>query len=210
MSISGITKFSVSIFLILSASAAFVGYKFFNPLKIFYPDFGISIPRNYSVHGIDVSRHQGAINWALVKAMDVNDISIDFVFIKATEGTTHTDFRYFYNWKKAKDNGIMRGGYHYFKASKDAKAQAKHFINIVKLLPGDMPPVLDFEEDGSLPKDVLIERLHTWLNTVERHYGIRPVIYVNINYYHRYIKGNFDTYPIWIAHYYKGRPRLDE
>ena len=43
---------------------------------VHYPEFGISIPRNYSIHGIDVSKYQGTINWQSVKEMNVDDIRI--------------------------------------------------------------------------------------------------------------------------------------
>lgn len=196
--------------ILLLLTLAMAAYKYFTPLKIYYPNFGISIPRNYSIHGIDVSRHQGAINWPLVKAMHIKDIQIEFAFIKATEGSGYTDLRYLYNWKKSKDVGIMRGAYHYYKPQKNAKSQALHFIHIVKLQHGDLPPVLDFEEDGGFKDEVLLDHLKTWLKIVEAHYGMKPIIYVNTNFYHRYIKGNLDEYPIWIAHYYKGRPRLSD
>lgn len=208
MTKKGYTSFLLIPLLIAIFFISYVGYKYFNPLKIYYPDFGISIPRIYTVHGIDVSRHQGIINWKLVHDMAVNGICIDFAFIKATEGSSHIDISYYYNWKKSKEHGIMRGAYHYFKANKDAESQAKHFTNIVKLRSGDLAPVLDFEEDGNLSDAIILKKLKTWLQTVEAHYHIKPIIYVNIHYYNRYIKGNFDDYPIWIAHYYKGKPSM--
>ena len=74
-----------------------------------YPEFGISIPENYSIHGIDVSRFQYTIAWDEVKLMQVKDIKLGFSFIKATEGIGNQDPQFGRNWKKAKDNGIIRG-----------------------------------------------------------------------------------------------------
>ena len=50
-------------------------------------------PWQYPVHGIDVSKYQGDIDWHRVRAS-----GIDFAFIKATEGGDHTDDRFRDNW----------------------------------------------------------------------------------------------------------------
>lgn len=198
-----------TIFVILTILGSVYGaYYFLYPEKIYYVDFGIAVPRDYKVHGIDVSRHQGKINWEQVANMKVDKITIDFAFIKATEGKNFIDFRYFINWRKAKQYNIIRGAYHYFKPLTNAESQAKSFINTVDLKNGDLPPVLDVEENGGLSDAELINRIRKWLNKVENHYGLKPIIYVNIEYYNKYIKGNFDNYPIWIAHYYQRKPRM--
>ena len=56
-----------------------------------YPAFGIDIPDSYEVHGIDVSHFQSYIDWPSVKEMKVQDITIGFAFIKATEGLGNVD-----------------------------------------------------------------------------------------------------------------------
>ena len=73
-----------------------------------YSEFGIRIPTQYKVHGIDVSHHQGRINWEMVNKMKDKDLSLDFAFIKATEGLSHKDRRFKYNWKNAKSQKIIR------------------------------------------------------------------------------------------------------
>ena len=65
-----------------------------------YDEFGIDIPTNYSVHGIDVSKYQRVIDWESVKAMSVEDVRISFAFIKATEGNINEDKFFSRNWKK--------------------------------------------------------------------------------------------------------------
>ena len=50
-----------------------------------YPEFGISLPTEYAIHGIDVSRYQNVIAWEEVKEMKVDNIQMGFAFIKATE-----------------------------------------------------------------------------------------------------------------------------
>ena len=97
-----------------------------------YPEFGISIPENYSIHGIDVSKYQGMIAWEEVQAMKVREIQLRFAFIKATEGIGNADPYFNRNWKKSKSNGIIRGAYHFFIASKDGRMQAENFIKKVE------------------------------------------------------------------------------
>ncbi|MBL0015595.1 MAG: hypothetical protein IPP17_03940 [Bacteroidetes bacterium] len=94
----------------------------------------------FSIRGIDVSRYQGKIEWAKVK-----QAGIRFAFIKATEGTDYVDPYFAVNWDEAKDKGIARGAYHFFRPAQDGKAQAEHFLKQVKWTKGDLPPVLDLE-----------------------------------------------------------------
>ncbi len=115
------------------------------PVHIKYPAFGIDIPAGYEIHGIDVSRYQKNINWDDVKSMQVKNIQIGFVFIKATEGINNVDEQFRRNWLQAEEAGLAKGAYHFFIAGKSGKQQANNFIEIVKLRPGDLPPVLDVE-----------------------------------------------------------------
>ena len=171
-----------------------------------YSKFGIKIPTQYKVHGIDVSHHQGSINWKMVEGMRDNGLKIDFAFIKATEGITHTDSRYRINWKGSKENNLIRGAYHYFKHNQKGEEQAAHFIRNVKLTSGDMPPIIDVEELGDISTARLMEGVLNCANKLEQHYGVKPIIYT----YHDFYKQNFDEsfkdYTLWIAHYYVGKP----
>src|ERR1700760_1954733 len=135
-----------------------------------YREFGISMPVNYSIHGIDVSKYQDVVNWQAVKNMRVQDISISFVFVKATEGLGNEDQMFSRNWKKIKEAGLIRGAYHYFLATKSGKAQAENFINSVTLMPGDLPPVLDIEQTYGVPPEKLRQRAKEWLQTIQAYY----------------------------------------
>lgn len=174
-----------------------------------YTEFGIEIPVNYSIHGIDVSRYQQIIDWESVKAMNVENVRIGFAFIKATEGNGNTDNYFRRNWKKAREAGMPRGAYHYFLATKDGKTQAENFISRVDLLPGDLPPVLDVEQTYGVSGIKLRQRVKDWLTTVEAHYGVKPIIYTNVDFYKQYLKDDFDGYTLWVAHYLqRERPRI--
>lgn len=174
-----------------------------------YPEFGIGIPNEYSIHGIDVSRYQSLIAWEEVKAMKVSDIQLGFAFIKATEGIGNVDPQFNRNWKKAKSNDIIRGAYHFFIASKDGKMQAENFIKRVELEPGDLPPVLDVEQRNGVSKAQLKKEVKKWLDVVEAYYKIKPLIYTNVDFYKQNLGEEFDEYPLWVAHYYEQQqPRI--
>ncbi|WP_223708675.1 glycoside hydrolase family 25 protein [Niabella beijingensis] len=174
-----------------------------------YPEFGIEIPVDYSVHGIDVSRYQKNIDWAEVRAMNIQNIRISFAFIKATEGERDLDIQFRRNWKAVRKNGIPGGAYHFFIPSKDPVKQAMNFIRNVALKPGDLPPVLDVEQTNNLSPAEIRARATTWLRLIEQHYGVKPVIYTNADFYEKYLGKSFDEYPLWVAHYYeKRKPRI--
>jgi lysozyme len=174
-----------------------------------YAAFGIEVPTRYTIHGIDVSRYQEVIDWESVKAMNVEGIKMGFCFIKATEGLESEDRLFKRNWAKAKEAGLARGAYHFFIPSRSGKAQAEHFIKTVELEPGDMPPVLDVEQTNGLPSKKVRERAKEWLVTVENYYGVKPIIYANVDFYQQILKDEFDDYPLWVAHYLqKEKPRI--
>ncbi|MEO6613748.1 MAG: GH25 family lysozyme [Chitinophagaceae bacterium] len=174
-----------------------------------YPEFGIAIPEQYTIHGIDVSKYQSIVAWEEVKAMKVKEIRLGFTFIKATEGIANTDPNFKRNWKKSKDNEIIRGAYHFFIGSRDGRMQAENFIDKVELEPGDMPPVLDVEQLNGSTVSEFKKEIKEWLDIVENHYGIKPIIYTNVDFYKRNLGPEFDSYPLWVAHYYQLKePRI--
>ena len=179
------------------------------PKFVHYPAFGIPIPVNYSIHGIDVSHHQAAINWGDVKNMQDQNLKIGFVFIKATEGLSGVDNTFRRNWFKAKEAKLPRGAYHYFIASKSGKAQAENFIDNVILQKGDLPPVLDIEKTFGISEQELQQRAKDWLLAIEKQYKVKPIIYTNVDFYENFLAGSFDDYPLWVAHYLvKDKPRI--
>ncbi|HEV8286736.1 MAG TPA: GH25 family lysozyme, partial [Chitinophagaceae bacterium] len=177
------------LFIVLTAFlafAAYIGYQWWlygRAKFVRYPEFGIAIPDEYPIHGIDVSKYQQVIAWDEVKAMQVKKIKLGFAFIKATEGIGNTDPQFRRNWKRTKDAGIIRGAYHFFLATKDGRAQAENFIKAVHLKTGDLPPVLDIEQTYGVSKNVIKNEVREWLNIVETNYNVKPIIYTNIDFY---------------------------
>jgi lysozyme len=194
--------------ILLGSLGAGAWYWYNKPRFVRYAGFGISLPVHYRIHGIDVSRYQGAIDWQEVKAMNISGIKIGFCFIKATEGVNDTDRRFGRNWRWSKKVGMPRGAYHFFNPYRSGTEQAQNFIQTVKLEPGDLPPVLDVEQAGSVSKSQLQQRVADWLKKIENHYGVKPVIYSGADFYEQYLAECCADYPFWIAHYLvKEKPR---
>ena len=208
-------KFTTTLifFLLVLAAAGVATYYISNylnrPKFVRYAGFGIDLPVNYVIHGIDVSRHQSVIDWEDVRAMQIQNVKIGFGFMKATEGLESVDGRFKKNWFEAKKAGIPRGAYHFFNAGKSGKAQARNFIETVHLEKGDLPPVLDVEQIRGTSVSNLQQRVSDWIVAVETHYGVKPIIYTNADFYTNYLAGRFDDYPLWVAHYLvRDKPRI--
>ena len=204
-----IFRTTLVLFIILAATVYYQQRTVRKKKFIRYPEFGIDIPEQYGIHGIDVSKYQEQVAWDEVKAMKVKEVKLGFAFIKATEGIGNSDPYFKRNWKKAKDNGLIRGAYHFFVGSKDGRMQAENFIAQVGLEQGDLPPVLDIEQlNGNTVSQLKIE-IKKWLDIVENHYQVKPIIYTNVDFYNRILGDEFDSYPLWLAHYYQlERPRI--
>jgi len=168
-----------------------------------YKSYAIRIPRNFSIHGIDVSSYQGKIDWKKVKAMQEDSVHVTFAFIKATEGISSVDAYFQRNWREAPKAGIVCGAYHYFIPRKSGLWQARFFLQTVKFEEGDLPPVVDVEDlSGQTPEKMRAE-LSDFIRHVEKKTGVKPIIYSGLVFYRDYLKGHFDGYPLWIAHYYQ-------
>ncbi|PWU02155.1 MAG: glycoside hydrolase [Bacteroidetes bacterium] len=199
--------------LLLLSSAGIYGYIRWMEYKTnfaMYSAFGIPMPLDYTIHGIDVSHHQDVINWNSVEAMQVENVKLGFAFIKATEGLGNVDDQFDRNWQKARDAGMIRGAYHFFLATKSGKVQANNFISTVELQKGDLPPVLDIEQTYGVRPSDLRRRIKEWLCCIEDHYKIKPIIYTNVDFYDHYLGIEFDEYPLWVAHYLQPhKPRIE-
>lgn len=167
-----------------------------------YPGFGIWLPPDYEVHGIDVSRHQRKIDWESVSEHTHNNVGINFAFIKASEGRSIRDNYFDENWKAAKENNILRGAYHFFRPHLTPEEQFSLFKSQVKLDKEDLPPVLDVELRGSCPPARLKKNVKRWLVMAEKQYGVKPILYTSYSFYKHYFSGKeFQGYHLWIAHY---------
>ncbi|WP_165491395.1 glycoside hydrolase family 25 protein [Bacteroides sp. A1C1] len=172
--------------------------------------YGVCMPCNYEVHGIDISHYQGEIDWELLTHNREAKFPIHFIFLKATEGGDHGDDTFTQNFGQARKYGFIRGAYHYFIPKTDAHKQADFFIRTVQLARGDLPPVLDVETTGKQSPQELKTAVKTWLDRVEAHYGVKPILYTSYKFKKRYLSDSiFNAYPYWIAHYYVDSVRYE-
>jgi len=193
--------------LVSAAYIYFFYYFFISPFgfrfRALYGD--ISYPEGYEIHGIDISHHQGEIDWQTLKDEGMIDkFPVRFIMIKATEGATKIDENFIDNFYQAREYGFTRGAYHFYSVHSPAKAQAEFFIKNVKLESGDLPPVLDVEHKPKNQTDEEFKQsVQLWLNMVEFYYGVKPIIYTYYKFKMKYLNDSvFDAYPYWIAHYY--------
>jgi len=160
--------------------------------------------------GIDVSEFQGKIDWDLIVSIE-DEYPIEFVVIRATAGNDKADGQFERNWLGAKNRKIIRGAYHYYRPNENSLEQAELFIKTVHLQKGDLPPVLDIEK---LPKEQSLANLklglRRWLNAVEAHYKVKPIIYTGEKYYDDFLKAEFSDYLFWIANYNFYREKMDD
>ena len=165
-------------------------------------------PSDFALRGIDVSRHQGRIEW-----MDVADSGISFVYIKATEGTDWIDPRGPSNWQRAKEAGIRVGAYHYYLLCQTGRDQAEHFIDTVPIDVSALPPAIDLEHAQNCgldqpPEEVRAE-ISVMISKLRHHYGTDPVIYTTQSFYRDWLQGAFPANPIWIRGI-EGYPELPD
>lgn len=163
----------------------------------------IKIPRSYGVHGIDVSHHNGKINWNNVETNVLRqDEPLSFVYIKATEGQDHLDTQFLYNWRTVKNTMLLRGAYHYYHPTIDPLKQAKWFIKNVELEEGDLPPVIDVEVRGKGSLNDFRANVLLMSKTLESNYGVKPILYTSHDYYTNYFNTKaFKDFKFWIARY---------
>jgi GH25 family lysozyme M1 (1,4-beta-N-acetylmuramidase) len=162
------------------------------------------------IDGIDVSGHQGIIDWAQVAGPG----SQGFAYIKATEGNTVTDAKFSDNWS-ASSGQLPRGAYHYFNptvAPDQARQQADHFVDTLQATGdiGELPPMVDVEVSSVTPAQAAAS-LQFYLSIVEQGIGRRPVIYTFPSFWSNEMAGAAQfasAYKLWIANY--GARRADK
>lgn len=162
-------------------------------------NFGKASPRALAVHGVDVSRWQGDIDWAKLRSQGAN-----FAYIKATDGGDHLDPMFKKNWRAANAAGLKRGAYHFFYWCRTAGEQADWFIRNVPKVEGALPPVIDVEWNGESrcrkrpSRAKVLEKMQVFMDRLEAHYGQRPIIYTAPDFYDDNLKGQFLDYPFWL------------
>jgi GH25 family lysozyme M1 (1,4-beta-N-acetylmuramidase) len=161
-------------------------------------------PAPGNLEGIDVSYHQGMIDWGRVAGTGKR-----FAFVRATAGTLTADTMYAANRSGSRAAGLTMGSYHYANpdgAANDATNEASWFLQHATIASGDLRPVLDLEVSNGLGSAALIAWAQTWLSNVHQATGVRPIIYTNAGFWSSSMAGT-DWFArngyavLWIAHW---------
>lgn len=151
-----------------------------------------------SIYGIDVSHHQGSINWDMV----ATDVNAGYVYIKGTESSSHIDDEYERNIREARRLGIPVGTYHFFNPKASGLIQFENFSSNFDFDKQDLIPVVDVEHRGRVSFGHFHSQLKFFLDQVEKVYGVRPIIYTGVNFYNKYLSGMYKKYKFFIARYH--------
>lgn len=156
--------------------------------------------------GIDVSHHQGQIDWLTVG----KDPSLQFVYIKSTEGSTHVDPLYTRNLRGAMAAGLKIGTYHFLTSSSSVHAQFAHFMQTIDLRQQDLLPMVDIEWNGvrGWKARQIRDSLAVFAWLVKKACGRYPMLYADARFYNTYLSPRFDKFPLFIARYHDDAPQV--
>lgn len=193
--------------LVVVLFAAFVGVAVFAPdTFVIKPTKPAITNRHYAMDydGIDVSHHQGHIDWARV----AQDTCVKFVYIKATEGYTHVDSLYQVNLDGARKAGLKVGSYHYFTSTSDPRKQFQAFKHFADADYQDLIPMIDVEPEGvkGWTKEEILENLKVFVALAKAHYGKIPLIYSTAKFYNETLAPDFNMFPLFLARYSPKEP----
>ena len=152
--------------------------------------------RDDEAYAIDVSNHQGVIDWSSVAADGVR-----FAYVKATEGKTFVDPYFASNWAAAPAAGVRVGAYHFFSLCSSGQDQAESFLRTAPPSRTALPPALDLEilsGCADRPPPALVQaELDTFVNRVERAWGEKLLIYARSSWTRSYALPAGDERPRW-------------
>lgn len=161
-------------------------------------------PDNVQFDGIDISKHQGSINWEELK----KNQKIKFIYIKATEGSDYVDPRYHENIRNARKHGFKVGSYHFLSTRSAATTQFYNFIRTAKREDQDLLPVIDVEKIGSWSSQQLRDSVKVFADLIEDYYGCKPLIYTSEKFFTKHLGRVFADYPLFIAKYSASQPNI--
>ncbi len=151
----------------------------------------------YPVAGIDVSRHNGDIDFEQVR-----DDDYQFVFIKASEGKTYKDDAFERNYNRAREAGLKVGAYHFFRKNRTGREQADNLLGVIKGKTFDLPLVIDLEDDwgngAATSRQTALERVLEMLNILNDK-GYQVMIYTNLDGYEKYYKDMLGDHDLWLC-----------
>jgi GH25 family lysozyme M1 (1,4-beta-N-acetylmuramidase) len=159
-----------------------------------------------SVGGIDVSAHQGTVDWK-----SWWDKGSRFAYVKATEGTNYTNPSFAAQYGGSLDAGMKHGAYHFALPDRSSGAeQANYFVDHGGGWTPDgrtLPGALDIEYNpyGGTCYGLDPAAMGNWIKDFSQAYqrrtGRQPAIYTSTNWWKQCVSGNFGENPLWVARY---------
>lgn len=183
------TARSIAVAIVAAASLMVAGLGYVRVSRRAQPHIDVDRER-YPVKGIDISAHNGVVDFDSLAAADV-----DFVFVKASEGAAFRDAAFARNYAASRRTGIAVGAYHFFRFDCDGRRQAANFISALGALKPDLPLAVDVEEFGNpaqVPTSTVVARLEAMVAEL-RAAGYKVLIYTNKNGYWRFVHKHFDN-----------------
>ncbi len=180
------------LFLIVTAALVYACLYVWNKRKDI-PPVDVSA---YEVKGIDVSSHNGEIDFEKVRKA-----GMEFVFIKASEGETFRDAMFERNFDEARRAGLAVGAYHFFRYDKQGIEQA---VNLYHALNGRIPElgvVIDLEDEGNpegVDPDVIIRNVEEMIDYLNLR-GLTVTFYTNKDGYNQFLRNAYAGHPLWIC-----------
>ena len=177
-------------------------------VSVVYAATGLFRSGSY-LEGIDVSKYQGTIDFARVRAAGVG-----FVIAKATEGIGYRDASYSTFRSGAIGAGLRMTAYHFARPDlnpTDAVGEADWFVDNMSLAKGMLVPALDLERAGTLGTTALQQWVSAWLARVYARTGVRAMIYTSPSFWKTYL-GDTTQFAgqgytvLWVAHWYTSAP----
>ena len=153
-------------------------------------------PSVYPVRGIDLSAHNGPVDFCRVAGS-----GIDFAIIKASEGASWRDSLFERNYAGALEAGMRVGAYHFFRFDVEGWRQSVNILGAIGDRHLDLPVAIDVEEFANPPDATTAEVVQNLRSMIEimRQNGREPMIYTNKNGYYRFVRGRFDDVALWIC-----------
>jgi GH25 family lysozyme M1 (1,4-beta-N-acetylmuramidase) len=149
---------------------------------------------------VDLAHWQSPVDFAALKAAGIVG-----VICKATQGGGYVDPTFADKAAAARKAGVLFGAYHFAdpdSAAGDPEAEADHFLAVARAVPWDLRPALDLER-SALPASVTDDWALAWLERVEFHTGIAPLVYTGPSWAAAHVEPNpaLAQFPLWVAHW---------
>ncbi len=169
---------------------------------LFINKSAICASKKFDVKGIDVSHHQGNIDWNRVA-----QAGISFAYIKATEGSSLVDEKLYDNYEGSKSTDIKVGYYHFLSFESSVEDQMANYKKAISNCKMDIIPAIDVEwypniRNNPPAKKIVINQIKEMALLIEKEYGTKPLIYTTQSFYFKYLRDYEFGNSLWIRNIY--------